>query len=316
MPFFQNPFANDFEGNWLLSDRQYTVKFVAKSNAGRGKEMVYAWTAGPYNLSGNDPDGNPRKYLSIIYRLHNTKNWATLKIDLTGYASSASAVTIEEVVTALQSNTVFSERFIAQLGSFDNKGSARTVVIRQKKPCTELEFYIKNGQAEVYLGFNARAGVAELPTYFAMHTIENRFNFVAGEGRIIMLNPVSSTVDSNLIDNAKDALGNSMGYDHNLVQEDWQLLRGRSGIFNFTKGPSTSAVTSTETVITYPAGAKTGDLALKTITRKDTNSIVVESFQMPYTLTASDLIVPPDVFNQTVNPNGLMGAGSATVTVA
>lgn len=315
MPFFQNPFADDFEANWLLGDRHHIPKFVLKNNAGRGKESVYAWTAGPYNLSGNDPDGNPRKYLNIVYRLHHSKNWATLSVDVTGYAASASAVTTPEIVTALQSNTIFSERFVADLGSY-NESAIRTTRIRQKKPITEFEFYIQNGQAENYLGFNARAGIAELPTYFAMHTIANRFTYPNAEGRIIQLNPASSAVDATLVDNAKDARGVSMGYNHDVVQEDWQLLRGRSGIFSFIKGPSTGAVTATETVITYPAGAQVGDLAEKTITRKDTNSVAVETYHMPYTLTSSDLIVPPDVFNQVLLSNGLLGAGEATVAVA
>jgi hypothetical protein len=314
MAFFQNPFFDDFEGNWLLGDRHHIPKFVIKGNAGRGKEVVYAWTQGPYNLSGNDADGNSRKYLKIIFRLHHTKNWSTIIIDLTGYAGSASAVTTTEVVTALQSNTSFSERFLAELGSA-NDTTPRTIRIRQKKPITEFEFYIQNGQAEAYLGFNARAGIAELPSYFAMHTIANRFTYPTAEGRIIQLDPLSN-VEVALIDNAVDARGNSLGYNHNDIQQDWQLLRGRSGIFSFTKGPSIGAVTSTETVINYPAGAKIGDLAEKVITKKDTTGAVVESYHMPYTLTSSDLIVPPVIYTQNILAKGLAGDGTATVAVA
>ncbi len=334
MPFFQNPFADDFEANWLLGDRHHIPKFVLKNNSGRGKELVYAWTKGPYDLTGNDSDGNARKYLNIVFCLYNTKNWATISVDLTGYASVPSAVLAEEIVTALQSNTIFSERFVAQLGSF-NDSTIRQIMIRQKKPITELKFYIQNGQAESRLGFNARAGIAELPTYFDMHTIANRFTYPTAEGRIIQLHPDLSVVDQVLIDNAVDFYGKTLGYDHSIVQEDWQLLRGKSGLFNFQKGPSTGAVSTTETVINYPAGAKIGDLAEKVVTKKDVSGVAVSIFHMPYTLTSNDLISPPVTHNITpfargvlgagtiINgigfmplANGVLGAGTATVSVA
>lgn len=312
MPFFQNPFASDFEANWLLGDRHHMPKFVLKGNTGRGLELVSAWKLGPYNLSGNDSDGMPRKYLNVVYRLYNTKNWANLTIDVTNGAADVTAVTTLEILTALRNNSTFNEKFVADMGSA-NDASDKKIRIKQKRPITEFEFYVKNGQAEQFLGFNAKAGIAELPTYFAMHTIANRFTFPASEGRIIQLAPDSSAIDAELVDNAVDALGKSMGYDHNIVQEDWQLLRGRSGLFSFIKGPSTGAVTSTETTIVYPAGAKIGDLAEKTIVRKDTNGVAVETFNMPYTLTAGDMIVPPDVFNQVLVSDGMMASGAATV---
>lgn len=291
MPFFQNPFPDDFEGNLALGDRHHIPKFVVKGNAGRGKELVAAWNKGPFNLSGNDGDGNSNAILKISFRLHNTKNWATLSVDVTVGAGSAAAVKEHEIVAALNANALFVERFEATV-SYYEKGAPK-ILIKQKKPITEFNFYVQNGQADSVLGFNARAGVAELPSYFARHTIANRFTYADGQGVLIQLDPVGLVVDAAVIDNAVDARGISLGYASGTVQKDWQLLTGRSGIFQFRKGPSSNAVSTTEVVIEYPAGAKVGDLALKITTKKDAGGVVVQYFEEPYTLTSGDMITPP-----------------------
>jgi hypothetical protein len=291
MSFFQNPFLDDFEGNWVLGDRQHIPKFVLRGNAGRGKELVYAWKQGPYNLSGNDTDGAVKKFLNIVYCLHNFKNWGTLQVDLSTNVAVLASANAEEVVDSLNANTLFKERFLADVGSWTDS-SVRQIRIRQKKPVTEFQFYVGNGQAEEALGFNARAGIGEMPTYFAMHTIANRFAYPGGEGKVIQLNPVLN-VDAALINNAVDARGTSLGYSSATVQKDWELLRGRCGLFTFQKGPSVGAVSTTETVITYPAGAKAGDLAMKRTTRKDAGGVIVNQCDEPYTLTSGDLVTPP-----------------------
>jgi hypothetical protein len=293
MSFFQNPFLDEFRGNWLLGDRQHIPTFVLPGNAGRGKEIVYSWAKDPYDMSGNDADGNPANILKINYCLHNFKNWGTMSVNVSTGASSAAAVTAKEVVAALNANTLFAERFTADYGEYNNS-TQRTVRIRSKRPCTEFQFYIGNGQAEEKMKFNARAGVAELPTYFARHTIANRFTYTDSEGKIIQLAPGTAT-EAAIINTAVDARGNSLGYSSSTVQADYQLLAGRAGIFTFQKGPSGNAVdaTKTTTTITYPAGAKAGDLAEKVVTQYDTSSVVVAIFHMPYTLTGSDLVTPP-----------------------
>lgn len=291
MPFFQNPFADEFEGSWPVGDRHHMPTYVIKPNTGRGKEIIYAWNNAPYNLSGNDLDGNAKKYLKIVYCLHNPKNWATMQIDLTSTAVSASSVTMEEVATALAANTLFNERFYVEISSY-NSSASRTVKIFSKKPTTEFKFYVQNGQAESVLKFNTRAGIAELPTFMSKHTIANRFVYPDSEGKIIQLD-MSLNEDAALVNNAVDFRGVSLGYSSSIVQQDWQLLRGRSGIYQFVKGPSGNAVSTTETQILYPAGAKAGDLAEKIVTQKDAGGIVVASFQMPYTLASGDLITPP-----------------------
>lgn len=292
MPFFQNPFPDEFDANLLLSDRHFVPEFVLKGNAGRGKEIAYAWTQGPYVLNNNDADGASRRFLNIVFCLYNFKNWGTIQVDLTSQAANAAAVLPEEVVVSLNANSLFSERFVADLGTWTDS-SVRQIRIRQKRPVTEFKFYIGNTQAEEALRFNARAGVAELPTYFAKHTIANRFTYAEGEGRIIQLNPSTSNVDASIINKAVDAKGVSLGFSSGTVQQDWQLLRGKSGYFNFQKGPSGSAVSTTQTVINYPAGAKAGDLAEKVVTQLDGTGAVVAQFHLPYTLASGDLITPP-----------------------
>ncbi len=291
MPFFQNPFTEDFEGNWLLADRQHIPKFVVKGNSGRGRETVTSWVDGPYNLSGNDTEGDARNILKICFCLNNNKNWATFSINVTTAAVSSSAVTGLEIVNSLNANTLFAERFVAEIGSY-NKSTKPKVMIRQRKPATEFKFYIINGQAEEALKFNSLAGVAELPTYFSRHTLANRFSFEDSVGMLIELD-TSNSVDAAVINNAVDINNVSLGFSSSTVSEDWELLQGRSGLFQFTKGPSGNSVSATTTTITYHAGAKVGDLAKKLITEKDAGGLIVSQYEIPYTLESGDLITPP-----------------------
>jgi hypothetical protein len=290
MSFFQNPFNEDFEGNWLLADRKHIPKFVVKRNAGRGAEVVVSYGADPYNLSGNDSDGAARNILNICFCLHNTKNWATVSVDVTTNASNINAVTNQEIANSLNANALFSERFVANIGSFDDSAKPR-LTIKQKKPVTEFKFYIKNGQAEDQIKFNAKAGVSELPTYFNRHTISNRFNFEDSEGMLVYLNP-SLNIDAGVINNAVDFKGNSLGYNSASVTPDWKLLEGRSGLFIFSKitVDGSDRVTSK---IEYSAGSKEGDLAKKiTYTYTGANKTPNTVAEIPYTLTSSDLVTP------------------------
>jgi hypothetical protein len=287
MPFFQNPFSDEFRANWLLGDRQHIPTFVVPGNSGRGKEIVYSWNSGPFDLSGNDADGDSKDTLVINYCLHNPKNWATLEIDLTAEAASSSAVTHEEIVASLRADVLFKERFNAE---YD--GARKRVVITSKKPITEFQFYVVNGRADTVVGFNKRAGVAQVPSYFSRHTIDNRFNFSDSEGRIIELDPSGSDVDAAIIDNAVDARGVSLGFDSGTVKEDWQLLGGKSGIFNFQKLTVDDEDRITQ-IIEYPAGATAGDVGRKILyTYTDTNKNPDTIAELPYTLQTGDLITP------------------------
>lgn len=290
MTFFQNLFAQDFEGNWLLGDRHHIPKFVCPRNAGRGDELVTVWNEGPYDLTGQDADSTiDRDLLSVTFALHEPKNWATITIDIGAGATVAAAVTPQEIVANLQADTLFSERFTAYLGSYNGGGAdgggVRRIIIKQIKDITSFRFYISNIGAEEALGFNARAGVGELPSFFDRHTVANRFNFDDSQNQLFFLDP-GSTLEGNLIDNAVNFRGTSLDFTSSTVREDWELLAGRSGLFDFTNDDGS---TDPNTVIIYPAGAVAGDLAKKVITVVSSD----DTFVIPYTLLSTDLITPP-----------------------
>ena len=293
MSFFQNPFVDDFDGNWVLADRQHIPKWTVRGNAGRGKEIAYAWKQAPYDLSGNDSAGNSSAILNISFSLHGNNNWANLAIDVTAGAASAAAVTASEVAAALMANTVFAGYFSASIDYYKNgrDGQGIRLLITPKRPITEFRFYIINGQAEESIRFNARAGVAELPIFFARHTIDNRFAFPDSQGCLVLLDP-SNSVDAAVIDNAVDAYGNSMGFDHGTVQADWQLLKGRSGIFNFQSITVDGSDRITQ-IIEYPAGAVVGDFArLIGYVYSGSNTHPSQITEIPYVLTSGDLVTP------------------------
>lgn len=284
MSFFQNPFTQDFIAPWLLSDRQYNPDFKCPRNAGRGDEMVVSFGEAPFNLSGNDGDGNSKAVLTISFALNDTKNWADLAVTITG--ASLSAITLQEVVTSLQANAVFGDYFTARVRT-DNK-----VEIKQNKPVTSMRFFIKNGRAETVLKFNKLAGVSEMPTFFERHTIDNRFTYADSQNALILLDDSGSNVDADVIDNAVDNKGVSLGFDHSTVQADWQLIKGKSGIFNFQKITVDGSNRITQ-IIEYSAGSVAGDLARKVnYTYSGANTNPSQITEIPYTLASGDLVTP------------------------
>ncbi len=83
------------------------------------------------------------------------------------------------------------------------------------------------------------------------------------------------------------------GLDYSTMKEDWELLRGRSGIFNFSKITVDGSNRVTQ-IIEYPTGAVAGDFAKKinyTYTGANTNPDTTT--EIPYVLVAGDLITPP-----------------------
>ena len=289
MSFFQNLFAAEFIGNWVLGDRQHSPSFKCPRNAGRSDEYVVAWNQGPYDLSGNDSDGNTSADLNIVFALSqgDYKNWATITIDVAAGAASSSAVTAIEIATALNADAQFAGFFDAIIEKFPGGGDR--LEIKQKKPVAEMKFYIDNGNAEEAIRFNARAGIGELPWYFNRHTIANRHNFEDSTNLLIFLDAGVLNVHDAIIDNAVNAQGQSRGFSSSTVRADWELLEGRSGILQFTKNTYTGS-DLTEQII-YSAGAKEGDLA-KRIVRTYTGGAVDEVFELPHVLVTGDLITP------------------------
>jgi hypothetical protein len=274
MSFFMNPFTADFKGNWVLGDRQFSLTFSCPGNKGRSDDAVQSWQHGPYDMSGADVSGNSRDVLLLSYSLDNAefRTWVMIPVNCTTGAANIAAVTAAEVVSALNTDPNFKAYFTAFL-------SNGRVVVKQNLETGRMKFFVAPGRAEEALRFNARAGVAELPTYFDRHTVGRRHEFLDGVGMLVYLDPAVLTHRA-MITGAVDGRGNSLGYDYTVVQPDWQLLKGRSGLFQFTK-------VAGGTSIVYPAGARAGDLAM----------MIVEDggnrFEMPYTLTDDDLVLPP-----------------------
>lgn len=286
MPFFQNPFTSEFIGVWVLGDRQASLDFVCPSNAGRGDEMVVVWAEGPYDLSGTDDDSNSKDVIGFSLSLNNLDNWTD--IDVTISASSLASTTPSEIVSSLNADANFSDWFVASLSKFNNNKDRITV--KQKLPITKMRFYVRNGRAESVLRFNYKAGIAELPSYFAKHTIANSHILPIGPHTLIELG--TSGEDANIIDRAVDKNGNSLDYNHSNEQADYALLRGRTGLFMFKKNTVDSSSRITET-IEYPAGAKIGDFAKKisyTYTGAKTQPDTMT--EVPYVLASGDLLAP------------------------
>lgn len=312
MTYFQNPFASEFRGNWVLGDRQYSLTFSCPANTGRSDELIAAWkepiglsNSYYYNLSGNDADGNSTNILVIRISISGDfKNWNNLEIDLTDNsnanlspAPNASSITPSQIVQILNANPTFSSYFVANLEKFASLRGK--VVIKQKFPVTRMKYFVVNGRAEEVLGFNARAGVAELPSYFKRHRVYGGDASFPSDGTnaIVELSPSNSggtsSVDDSVIDNAADHKGISLGFDSSNVREDYELIAGRaSGLFTFQKITVDGSDRITQ-IIEYPAGAVIGDLGRKiNYTYDGANSNPSAVTEVPYVLASGDLITP------------------------
>lgn len=297
MTFFQNVFTSDFRGTFPIADRAQTPLFPCPKNAGRGDEIIVAWNEGPYDLSGTDADSNTTDTLVINFatNVNDFRDWATISLDISG--ATPAATTTEEIVAAVNADNRFKSYFTAKTEKFSS-GTSR-VTISQRQPVPRFRFYIVDGRAEEKIRFNARAGVAELLTYFHRHIVWIDFDvtekLIWSDGTNILreLDPGSSDVDAAIIDDAVDKNGKTLGLDSSTVKADWELMNAQSGFFEFTKGPSVMGVSTTETEIMFHAGSKVGDFAQKIVTQLDSGGAIVAKFILPHTLVSSDLITPP-----------------------
>lgn len=212
MSFFQNVFNQDFIG-----DRHLYLNFEVSSNKGRGDTIVSSFGIAPFDLSGNDAADNSKSILSIGFAIDSEfKLWTYINVDITSTAVSSSSVFVAEIVSALNANIYFKERFEA----IDNKES---VQIRQKVDSTKMKFYIVNGKAETVLKFNKKAGIMEMHSNFEDHLLENRFEKYS-LGMLIKLDP-ENTDDALLITNAKDKYGDLLGLNPSSPVADSSLLK-------------------------------------------------------------------------------------------
>lgn len=273
MSFFQNLFDQEFQGYLILADRKLAPTFKVAANQNLQSKQV-AWNKGPYDFSASG-----RRYLKFNFAWDvNFKAWAQVDIDVSG--DDISSTLPAEVVSALNDDPVFSSTLLASVTKMDDGES----VLISKKTSKNVKFYFSNNGAEEVLGFNKRAGVAELPSYFERHTIANVNQFDDSTGILIHLDE-TDPIDQVIIQSA--------GFDPGSMKADWQLLRGRgSGLFTFKKQTVDGSDRVTQ-IIEYPAGSMAGDFARKinysyTSTNKSPDSVT----EVPYVLTEVDLITP------------------------
>jgi len=198
MSFYQNLFEDEFRGNLVLGDRQYSIAFTIPANRNKADYML-AWNNEPYNLSVSG-------VFTINYAFDaNFVNYSTLNINVAG--ASPAATTAAEIVALLNANATFSELWVAQVSQ--NLSSMKAIMVPTGTPTQTvlitrnprrakqvIRTYISNSGAENSLRFNKMAPVAELPTYFGRHTIANRLNYPDATGMLLGLshNITSSTV--------------------------------------------------------------------------------------------------------------------------
>jgi hypothetical protein len=243
---------------------------------------MIAWNYDPYDLSVHNT-------LMLNFAIDpNFFNFATLNINVAG--ATPAATMASEVAAKLNADPTFSTFFSAEAVDVKNGIDVtltpppyRVVIRSSGRSKTNIKAYITNAGAEQTLGFNLKAPVAELPSYYARHTIANRFNYPDSLGALVQLD-TSNAVDQAVITNA--------GLDYTSPQADWQLLKGRSHNFMFTKNTVDGSNRITQS-ITYPAGSVAGSLAVKTTySYTGANTTPSQSAQVPYVLTSGDLITP------------------------
>lgn len=271
MSFFQNVFSEDFRGSIPFGDRQYSITWKVPANKNTNQSMI-AWNFEPYNLTGNTN-------LTINYAIDKDyKNYVAVTVDVSG--ATPGATLASEIAEELNADAGFADRFIASIAT---SGTQKRVGIKAKVDRIAIRAYISNSSAEKILRFNKYAGVAELPTYFARHTVANRFTFTDSLACLIALDESNAT-DQAIITDA--------GFNYSAMQADWQLLDGRAGIFNFKKQTIDGSNRITQ-IIEYPAGAGVGDLGKKTTyTYTAANTNADKICEIPYTLTSGDLVTP------------------------
>lgn len=265
MSFFQNVFDSEFRANLFSADRKLQSSYKITANTNRSDYLVCS--EGPYDLTGNTD-------LTINYAYDPALiGYASLTVNISGLLVSNTQP--YEIVTILNSNPTFADIFSATV-------SSNRVLIISKKNRALFKAYISNTSAESILGFNSKAPVAELPSYFERYSFENRFDYKdLGSHRLVLLNP-SNPIDAAIISNA--------GLDPLNSTPDWKLLKGSNDAFWFYKRTYTTGQLTSE--IKYPAGASEGDLAKKTYYVYD-GSDLINVMETPYILQSGDLMAPP-----------------------
>lgn len=268
MAYFQNVMNSEWIGIYAISDRQYNKNYQIKGNKNTSLLMTN-WVDEPYDTSTANLFG-------IKYSIDAGKTYNQISITLT----SSSSITAAQIITELNANASFASMFTASLAP----GNKR-IVIRANNSFREYFWsYVPNlsdistptTSAEIVLGFNLKAPVVEMPSYFARYVIG-----VSDASPIVLL----SQPDENfVITNA--GLSTT-------PKKDYEFVEGTSGIFHFQNITVDISDRITQ-IIEYPCGAKAGDLGRKiNYTYTGSNTRPSQITEIPYTIAAPDLITPP-----------------------
>ena len=291
MPFYQNPFCEEFRGSMVTGgERQMSLTFPVPAMKSSGG-IWESYNSGPFDFSTYNT-------LTMNFAIDtNFRNYASVAVNVAG--ATPAATTADEVVALLNANTTFSDFFSAsvknktsggyalpQQGTQAGGGTAPpyTVLVRSKRDKTRIRAYFSNTGAEKLMRFNRWAGVAELPSYFSRHTVADRFNFTDGTANLILLDNTDAVYGQPIIADA--------GLEYTTVKNDWEFLNGRTVTFTFKK-QTVDASSRVTQIIEYPAGARAGDLARMTkYTYTGAKTAPDTIAEIPYVLTTGDLITP------------------------
>ena len=138
MPFFQNPFQQEFRASMPFGDRQYSLTFSVPANKNQSQIMV-SWNTEPYDFSTYN-------MFTINFAIDpDYVNYATFSVNVAGAIPSATMAS--EVVSLLNADSNFSAWFTASLA--DSTGQvvgSNQVLIRPQKQ--QIKVYITNAGAE------------------------------------------------------------------------------------------------------------------------------------------------------------------------
>lgn len=269
--FFQNLFDQEFQGYLVLGDRQASITFKIPANKNPQTKQI-AWNSGPYDLSSLNT-------LTLNYSWdRDFKIWSSVQVNIAGVDPSQTRAA--EIASILNANPIFSELLVASVTELNSTDTV--VVSKNNSKKQDIKIYFDNSSAESVLKFNKYASVADLPSYFERHTIENRSNYPDSLGMLTKLD-VSNPVDEAVADNAGFTVP---------AKEDYELLRGRSGLFTFQNITVDGSDRITQ-IIEHPAGAMAGDFARKiNYTYSGSNINPSKVTEIPYVLADGDLVTP------------------------
>lgn len=233
MAYFQNVFDSEFRLDLIDG-----VTFRVKSNLPNSSQVFQCWNASPYDLSS-------AATLTINYSFNQGRAWTPLAINVASGAVSSSAVTAAEVVTNLNANATFQALFLAVLQT-DNKGH-NYVAVRSNRARTEFRIYVANSGAESKLRFNKKAGVSELPSRFARHTIANINNYSDSYGNLQQMD-LTTVIDQKIVEEAElSYLGGGTNANATVTMKDTSAFSVGDSVVVYN---GTATVATTLTTVT------------------------------------------------------------------